>query len=131
MTHTEGSLPHYFPKWADRLGDRYLNPLMRRLAPSLPGFAVVEHIGRKSGTRYRTPVSLFHRNRVMAVVLLHGETDWARNIVAAGQARVHYRGKTVTVRNPRVVPPREATAETPRLARIGNRIAGTIVFDVE
>ncbi|MGW0183458.1 nitroreductase family deazaflavin-dependent oxidoreductase [Nocardia sp. NPDC003345] len=129
MTSTEGPLPHYFPKWADRLGDRYLNPLMRRLAPSLPGFAVVEHIGRRSGNSYRTPVSLFRRGDVMAVVLLHGETDWARNIVAAGGARIHYRGKAVTVRDPRIVPPRAAAANTPRLARLGNRIAGMVVFE--
>ncbi len=131
MTSTDSSLPSYFPKWSDRVGARFLNPWMRRIGPSLPGFAVVEHVGRKSGKTYETPVSVFRRGTVLAVVLLHGETQWARNVIAAGQAGLRYRGGTVTVRNPRIIPPREAGAEVPRIARVGNRIAGIIVFDAE
>ncbi|MGW1738878.1 nitroreductase family deazaflavin-dependent oxidoreductase [Nocardia sp. NPDC001965] len=130
MTGTAGSLPRYFPKWMDRLGARFLDPLMRRLAPSLPGFAVVEHVGRRTGRQYATPVSIYGKDRLLAVVLLHGETDWVRNVVAAGHARVRHRGDTLTVRDPRIVGPREATAEVPRLARLGNRIAGIIVFRI-
>ncbi len=129
VTRTDGSLPYYFPKWSDRVGARYLNPWMQRIAASLPGFAVVEHIGRRSGTPYATPVSVFRRGTVLAVVLLHGETNWAKNVVAAGQAVLRYRGDTVTVRNPRIIAPREAGSDVPRIARVGNRIAGIIVFD--
>ena len=131
MTRTDDSLPYYFPKWSDRVGARYLNPWMRRIGPTLPGFAVIEHVGRKSGKAYATPVSVFRRGSRMAVVLLHGETQWARNMVAAGQAGLRYRGGTIIVRNPRIIPPRQAGGDVPRMARIGNRIAGIIVFDAE
>lgn len=129
MTETGASLPHYFPEWIDRFGVRFVNPWMRRLAPSLPGYAVIEHTGRKSGTRYETPICIFRRGGTVAVVLLHGETDWVRNTVAAGHARLRWRGGVLTVRAPRVVPPRAATAEVAPLARLGNRVAGIIVFD--
>ncbi len=131
MTTTVGPLPRYFPHWSDRLGARLLDPWMRRLAPALPGFAVIDHVGRKSGTQYQTPVSIFRRGEVMAVVLLHGETNWARNVVSAGQARIHYRGSTLTARKPRILHPRHAPADTPRIARLGNRIAGILVVEVD
>lgn len=108
-----------------------MNPWMRRLAPSLPGYAVIEHTGRKSGTRYETPICIFRRGGTVAVVLLHGETNWERNVLAAGQARLRCRGGVLTVRTPRVVPPRAATAEIAPLARLGNRVAGIIVFDID
>ncbi|NKY36917.1 nitroreductase family deazaflavin-dependent oxidoreductase [Nocardia speluncae] len=131
MSSTEGPLPYFFPKWIDRLGFRYMNPWMRRLAPSLPGYAVVEHIGRKSGKRYEAPVRVFRNGDVMAVVLLHGETDWARNIATAGEATLHHRRATVPLRDPRIIRPREATPDVPRLARLGNRIAGILVFRID
>ncbi|RDI47088.1 nitroreductase family deazaflavin-dependent oxidoreductase [Nocardia mexicana] len=129
MVTTNGSLPSYFPKWMDRAGERYLNPCMRRVAPSLPGYAVIEHVGRKSGKRYETPVSVFRNGRLFAVVLLHGETNWARNVIAAGQAQLRYRGGTVTLRNPRVLQPHQATTDVPRIAQLANRAAGIIAFD--
>lgn len=130
MSSTESSLPYFFPKRIDRLGFRYLNPLMRRLAPSLPGYAVVEHIGRKTGNRYETPVRVFRKGNVMAVVLLHGETDWARNVTAAGRATLRHRRTTSQLRNPRIFRPREAITDLPRLARLGNRVAGILVFHI-
>ncbi|MFD4407412.1 nitroreductase family deazaflavin-dependent oxidoreductase [Nocardia sp. NPDC058499] len=128
MSSTEGSLPYFFPKWIDRLGFRYMNPWMRRLAPSLPGYAVVEHIGRKSGNRYEAPVRVFRKGDVMAVLLLHGETDRARNVIAAGRATLRHRRTTEPLRDPRILRPREATPDVPRLARLVNRIAGILVF---
>ena len=131
MSSTEGSLPYFFPKWIDRLGFRYMNPWMRRLAPSLPGYAVVEHIGRKSGNRYEAPVRIFRKGDVMAVLLLHGETDWARNVVTAGEATLRYRRTSATLRGPRIVAPRRATTDVPRLARLANGIAGILVFHID
>lgn len=131
MPDTEGSLPYIFPKWVDRIGFRYVNPVMRRLAPVLPGYAVVEHLGRKSGKRYDTPVSVFRQESVLAVILLHGETDWARNVLAAGRATLRHRRTTVRLSEPKIIPPGQATKEVPRLARLGNRIAGILVFRIE
>ncbi|WP_280270080.1 nitroreductase family deazaflavin-dependent oxidoreductase [Nocardia wallacei] len=130
MSATDNSLPTYFPRWLGRLGAQYMNPVMRRVAPSLPGYAVIEHVGRKSGRRYETPVNIFRKGGAVAVVLVHGETQWARNVVAAGQASLRCRGGTVTVRNPRFVGPGAATADMPDIARLCNRRIGLFVVDV-
>ncbi|MGW5384895.1 nitroreductase family deazaflavin-dependent oxidoreductase [Nocardia sp. NPDC003963] len=131
MTSTEGPLPHRFPAWMDRLGVRYMNPWMRRIAPVLPGYAVIEHTGRKSGARYETPICVFRKDGTVAVVLLHGETDWVRNVIAAGRARLRCRRGPLLLSNPRIVGPRRATPDMPRGARLGNRMAGIIVFDID
>ncbi|WP_327147797.1 hypothetical protein [Nocardia sp. NBC_01329] len=49
---------------------------------------------------------------------------------AAGYARIHCRGGTIAVRNPCIVEPRRATTDVPHLARLGNRVAGIIVFGI-
>ncbi|MGV9635472.1 nitroreductase family deazaflavin-dependent oxidoreductase [Nocardia rhamnosiphila] len=131
MTGTGAALPHYFPKWIDRFGVRFVNPWMRRIAPSLPGYAVIEHTGRKTGTRYETPICIFRSGATVAVVLLHGETNWVKNTVTAGRARLRCRAGALTLRAPRVIPPRTATAEVSRIARLGNRVAGLIVFEID
>lgn len=64
----------------------------------------------------------------MAVILLHGETDWARNVIAAGEATLRYRRTTARLRNPRILHPREASTDVAGLARLANRIAGIFVF---
>jgi hypothetical protein len=35
------------------------NRLTRHIAGWLPGFAIVSHVGRRSGRSYRTPVNVF------------------------------------------------------------------------
>jgi hypothetical protein len=42
-----------------RFNPRVTNRITRPLARWLPGFGVVEHAGRRSGRRYRTPVNVF------------------------------------------------------------------------
>ncbi|WP_280400094.1 nitroreductase family deazaflavin-dependent oxidoreductase [Nocardia carnea] len=131
MTSTGKPLPSYFPAWLDRWGARLLNPGMRRVAPWLPGYAVVEHTGRRTGRPYLTPVTVFRKGRVMAVVLFHGETDWARNVLAAGGASLRYHRTTIAVGDPRIMRPHQTCADVPRIARLGNRLAGVLVVDIE
>ena len=38
---------------------RVFNRFSRLFAGHLPGFAIVEHTGRRSGTHYRTPMNVF------------------------------------------------------------------------
>ncbi|MGI5221544.1 nitroreductase family deazaflavin-dependent oxidoreductase [Nocardia sp. CA-290969] len=86
--------------------NRYVtNPVQRLWAPRLPGMAVLEHTGRKSGNAYRTPVMVFIESGVLAVPLNYGpESDWVRNIRAAGSAGVVHRRKQYRLTDPRVLP---------------------------
>jgi deazaflavin-dependent oxidoreductase (nitroreductase family) len=67
--------------------------------------AVIEHRGRSSGKRYRTPVMAFVEDGEFIVVLNYGtQSDWFRNVEAAGSAEVLHRGKRFRLTQPRVIP---------------------------
>ncbi|PEG57662.1 nitroreductase family deazaflavin-dependent oxidoreductase [Mycolicibacterium boenickei] len=81
------------------------NPLQRLWAPWLPYMAVIEHTGRKSGKPYRTPVMAFIDSRSVRVVLNYGtQSDWVRNVRAAGAADVVHRGRRYRLSEPRIIP---------------------------
>lgn len=81
-----------------------LNKLMRLAAPRLPGFALVEHRGRKSGRTYRTPVNAFATDDGFAIALTYGrDSEWVRNVLAAGGAVIVTRGRSVPVGHPQII----------------------------
>ena len=123
-------LPMLFPRWLDRWQMRYMNPVMRRWARYLPTFAVVEHRGRKSGKPYETVVNAYRKGNVLAVLLGHGETDWVKNVLAAGKADLKVRGRDVRITSPRVLPAGSDTEGLPRIARLGARHMGVLVADI-
>ncbi|MEU5843618.1 nitroreductase family deazaflavin-dependent oxidoreductase [Rhodococcus sp. NPDC047139] len=79
------------------------NRVTTPFAQLLPGTAVVEHRGRRSGRSFRTPVLLFTAGDDLRIALTYGaDTDWVRNVCAAGGAVVHTRGRAVPVTGPRI-----------------------------
>ena len=82
---------------------RVTNRLTGPFAAWLPGFAVVEHVGRRSGRPYRTPVNLFHDGERYVIALTYGQqSEWVQNVLAAGGCTVRTRGKRITVGSPDV-----------------------------
>ena len=80
----------------------------------MPGFAIVIHVGRRSGRTYETPVNVLRDESRYVFALTYGpESDWVRNVLAAGGCRIRTRRRTVELRNPqrfgdpsrRLVPP--------------------------
>lgn len=122
--------PSMFPAWFDRLQAKYMNPVMRRVAPYLPAFAVIEHRGRKSGKPYSTPVNAFRSKGTFAVVLGHGVTDWARNVVAAGETDVRSQFRTIHITNARILEPGRATPDLPKPAQLAGAKFGLFVADI-
>ena len=107
------------PKAMRTMNRRVTNPVMGKLAPHVPPWAIVVHTGRKSGTTYRTPISAFIRRGVAVVALPYGaDTDWVRNLLHAGGGQLIRRGKEHTLTNPRLV-----TADDPSLGRLARRMA--------
>jgi deazaflavin-dependent oxidoreductase (nitroreductase family) len=98
------------PRWLARFNRIGTNRVMGLWAPYLPPFAVVSHRGRKSGSTYRTPLLAFPRGETVVIALTYGETDWSRNVLAAGGGRLTRLGRTVEMTNPRLVRASEATA---------------------
>jgi deazaflavin-dependent oxidoreductase (nitroreductase family) len=123
----------------DRWGRRLMN---ERIAPALMGLGlargehartvIVEHVGRSSGTVRRTliyPVLLGDR---FAVPLPYGpEAHWPKNVLAAGRARLEYRGRIYELVNPRPVGWAEIEDMPRSDALIGRLIGGRfLVADV-
>jgi len=92
------------PRALARLNRVGLNRIVRYLAGWFPGQGIVVHTGRRSGRVYRTPVTMFRREGGYAVALTYGrQSDWVRNVLAAGGCRIVTRGREVRVTNPRIV----------------------------
>lgn len=86
-----------------RFNRRFANPLFLRVAGRLPGFAIVSHVGRKSGRAYRTPVNAFRRDDGYLIALTYGsESDWVKNVLAAGSCELQTRGRRVHLSDPRL-----------------------------
>ena len=82
---------------------RVTNRVTRPFAAWLPGFAVVEHVGRRSGRLYRTPVNLFRDGERYVIALTYGRrSEWVQNVLAAGGCAVRTRGRRIAVRSPEV-----------------------------
>jgi deazaflavin-dependent oxidoreductase (nitroreductase family) len=89
------------PRWLARANRHGLNKVTGRFADRLPGFGVVTHTGRKSGRRYRTPVNLFRTAHGYQVALTYGpDSDWVRNVLAAGGCEITTRGRTEQLTDP-------------------------------
>jgi deazaflavin-dependent oxidoreductase (nitroreductase family) len=87
---------------------RFFNPLSRHVAGRLPGFAIVIHVGRKSGDVHRAPVNVFrHGDEYVFALTYSSEVNWVRNVLAAGGCDLETGGRTVRLTDPRLVVDRD------------------------
>jgi deazaflavin-dependent oxidoreductase (nitroreductase family) len=116
-----------FPQGLARFNRHVTNPIQRMWAGWLPPFGIVEHVGRRSGKSYRTPVNVFSADvdgkPGVAIVLTYGpDRDWLKNLKAGG-GRMRRNGKTFGIADPQVVTKAEAAAHvTPRARPIFSRL---------
>ena len=124
-------VPMLMPVWLERAQIRFFNPLMRPFARFLPGFAIVSHKGRTSGTKYETIVNASRAGDPLAIGLMHGKTNWVKNVLAAGEADIHLaRRGDVHVTNPRVLPVgTDESSLPPRVRRMARRV-GVFLADI-
>jgi deazaflavin-dependent oxidoreductase (nitroreductase family) len=84
----------------------------------------LEHIGRTSGTRRLTPV---HPEPTPTgfrfVVPLGSQSEWARNVLAAGRCRVQLHEQIYDLAEPRLVSPTELS-DLPRMLRAVMTVLG-------
>jgi deazaflavin-dependent oxidoreductase (nitroreductase family) len=120
----------HVPSWV-----RYFNVIARRLLalgiPMGPDVLLTVR-GRKSGLPRTTPVTLCEYGGRRGLISPFGETDWARNLRAAGQATISFRRKTEEVTAVELAAPeaaafiRDVLAPVARQTRIGGWIVRTI-----
>jgi deazaflavin-dependent oxidoreductase (nitroreductase family) len=117
-------LPRRLAKFNHVVTNRVLGPLARYL----PGFAIVSHVGRRSGHTYRTPVNIFRRGDGYVIALTYGaDNEWVRNVLAAGGADIETRGRRLHVVDPEVVRD-PARSLVPKPVRVPLRLANVDEF---
>lgn len=80
---------------------RFVNPITRRFVAWLPWFAIVSYRGRRSGKQYRTPMNAFRHGSEWFFALTYGsDVQWVRNVLAAGEADLEQRGRTIHLVDP-------------------------------
>jgi deazaflavin-dependent oxidoreductase (nitroreductase family) len=126
--------PSVFPAWFDRFQIKYFDPVLKPIAPYMPGIATVKHCGRTSGKPYQTIVSTYRKGNVLAISLVHGKTDWAKNVLAARGADIQFGPRReVHITNPRMLPAGSDGPEVqalPFMARVQLRRVGVLVADI-
>lgn len=123
----------HLPRALARFNRHVTNPIQRRWAGVIPLHGIVEHSGRRSGHPYRTPVLVFGRGTGFAITIGYGlDSDWVRNLLAAGGGGLVHRRVRYAVSDPRVLTGPSAFAALPPgyrvLARLA-RIEGVLVVE--
>ncbi len=96
--------PLPLPRWLARINKRLINPgeMRRGVRP------VLIHVGRSSGRTYRTPLDAHLLPDGYLFIPMYGpRTDWAKNVLVAGAARLSIEGKEIELESPRMVKKRE------------------------
>jgi deazaflavin-dependent oxidoreductase (nitroreductase family) len=92
------------PKRLARFNLLVTNRVLGPLARLAPGFAIVSHVGRRSGRAYRTPVNLVRSGDRYVIALTYGaDSQWVRNVLAAGAVDIETRGQRLHLVDPEVV----------------------------
>src|SRR5690242_7100465 len=91
-------------RWLARINIAVTNRITSLFAGWLPGFGILTHVGRKSGNVYRTPVNVFRAPNGFIIALTYSsQSEWVKNVLAAGACELKTVGREYQVAAPRVV----------------------------
>lgn len=112
------------------LNKRITNPLLRTFANASHGpFAIIRHVGRRSGKPYETTIMVWPLGEGFVIALTYGDSvDWYRNILAAGRCTLRWHGREYTLGKPEPIDVRTALPAFPPLIKMILRIRGTLQF---
>ncbi len=104
---------------------RVTNPIQRRWAGVIPLHGIIEHVGRRSGRVYRTPVLAFVQGDRVAFLVGYGlQSDWVRNLLKAGQGGLEHRRRHYTMTDVTLVHSPDGRAFLPLAMRLLTRVFG-------
>jgi deazaflavin-dependent oxidoreductase (nitroreductase family) len=108
-----------------------LNPLTRRLARSSFGpFAIVRHVGRRSGKHYETPIIVSRAEDGFVIELTYGpDVDWHKNVLAAGGCKVIWHGNEYAIDKVEPLDAETGRAAFPPPQRLILRVLGRRHFE--
>lgn len=94
----------HIPRVIRRVNRVFTNPLLGTIAWLVPPLAIVHHVGRRTGRRYRTPVVAIRDRAGFVIPMTYGrDVDWAQNMIRADGCELEQLGRRVRLRNPRIV----------------------------
>jgi deazaflavin-dependent oxidoreductase (nitroreductase family) len=80
------------------------NKVSIHVAGLLPGMGIVIHVGRRTRTVYRTPVSVFRTKDGFRIALTYGrDSEWVRNALSHGAVRLVTRRREYELTDPEIV----------------------------
>ncbi len=117
-------LMRFRKRWLAKINIAFTNRITGLFAGWLPGFGILTHVGRKSGKVYRTPVNVFRASNNFIIALTYSsQSEWVKNVLAAGGCELQTRGKKYQLSAPEVV--RDPTRQRfPIPVRLVLRIVG-------
>jgi deazaflavin-dependent oxidoreductase (nitroreductase family) len=114
--------------------EKYLRPLIGKVNPRImglagsrwsPTFSILKHRGHRSGRIFATPVSALPRGGFFWIGLAFGEeAGWTRNVMAAGECELRYRGANYRLVEPVVVDGSAVRTQLPLMLRIAGPVVG-------
>jgi deazaflavin-dependent oxidoreductase (nitroreductase family) len=90
-------------RWVAAFNLAVTNRITSRFAARLPGFGILTHVGRKSGRVYRTPVNVFRTPEGLIALTYGRESEWVKNVLAAGRCELETRGVRYELSAPTIV----------------------------
>jgi deazaflavin-dependent oxidoreductase (nitroreductase family) len=109
---------------------RFINPILRNATRTSRGpFALLRHVGRHSGKTYETPIMVFQVADGFVIVLTYGpQTDWLRNLQAAGQGSLRWHKQEYALQRPEFIDAQAAESALPPLIKRVLRLGGVHEF---
>jgi deazaflavin-dependent oxidoreductase (nitroreductase family) len=91
-------------RWLAKINIAFTNRVTSLFAGWLPGFGILTHLGRKSGKVYRTPINVFRASNGFIIALTYSsQSEWVKNVLAAGGCELRTLGKRYQLSAPNVV----------------------------
>lgn len=98
------------PKWVAQVNKRVFN----RLEVKRGARPVLTHVGRSSGKTYQVPLDAHRVDNGYIFILMYGsDSDWVKNVLAAGTARLRIGGDEIDLVSPRLVTEEAAWQQLP------------------
>jgi deazaflavin-dependent oxidoreductase (nitroreductase family) len=92
-------------------------------------FAILSHVGRKSGNVYRIPVLAEPMEKGFVIALTYGKkVDWYKNVKAKGSCSIYWKNKDYHLVNPTFIEKEMGERAFPALAQSALKRAGIEYF---
>jgi deazaflavin-dependent oxidoreductase (nitroreductase family) len=84
---------------------RFVNPILRNATQlSFGPFALLRHVGRRSGKKHAIPIMVWPVEGGFVIELTYGrKVDWLRNLQAAGQGSLRWHKREFTLQKPEFI----------------------------